>query len=299
MLESVISELCIENKLLVDYLLSDLTGSTFGKEWFVLFGTLLGGIISVSITFIQNKFEKSRFDKKIEHDHKMMLSDKDISLRKEIYLDSLEAISTAVNSIAGIANNNPDNNIDLKGEFPVSAYRRVELVAGVEVIKKSNICSEAIIKSIFELSLIKGKLNGLIMERDSNNSLFNQSLEYMKDNTNEMTEARKCKDFNEVLWNNLKENADKFSADMDRCLKKVDDLNSKIEASHLVLVRESAESVKLIEPLVSELVIAMRCELHANDDNDITSIKELISQSNKVGAEEISKFIERLPSLIE
>lgn len=235
----------------------------------LIWGAFIATVSSVVVMHYSNKASMNRMIKQLQHDSSVRDRERSMNLRKEIYLDAAEAITSMHNSLANMTKLEA-NNDELSASFNMSALviAKVNVVGGNELVRNINAFSYKASEYFLELFYIRGKLliikNEIEQYQNIVNKLFNdqdQLLEIMKQlNLEGNTDDHK--------WGYINTTRD-FNRNT------IEEYTEKINECTIKLLEENKEFTELcyakyfeISPLIPELVFAVRDELELSVDRD-------------------------------
>lgn len=260
-----------------------------GKVPGTFWGVVLGSLLSLAGVHLSNRAAERRQSSQLDHDREMRRQERDLSLRKDVYLAAADAMQSAVVFIGKLSNPNISLEEQSKAYFEkIPALAKVQIIGKTETIKAVLEFSSALSVSGLQLmskrlpldiaknrlELLNIKATGFEKERD-------RWLEEMK----KYNVAGKPDD---RLWTSLKSNFD-FEESRAR------DLRARIGIETLALF---SQQMQFIEECVTHsqtclsrfvpAVIAMRSELGIPTDAMVyTELVHSMSISQKAAVGEV------------
>ena len=132
-------------------------------------GVIIGSIISLGGVYLTNRASDKRLTKQFTHEREQKTKDREMELRKEIFLAAADAISVGLNSVARFSNLDISND-KVTGTFvkKLPAIAKVHVIATMDTIKAlTNFTGELnaiyfrLFAKRFQLMALKTKLTTL------------------------------------------------------------------------------------------------------------------------------------------
>lgn len=225
-------------------------------------GVLAGSFFSLGGVWITNLTAARNLRRQHDHDRAMRNRDREMTLRKDIYLGAVEAIAAGYYCVAKFADFKSEGDA-LTATFieKAPALAKVNIVAGPSVLRAIT-TAEAELNAAF-MRLWKARVAGTVAKRDhvllsrrleSNISMQTRAVEMLnEENLKGRPDAIRCQ--------GIQANFDFASAEIDRDLPVQRQLESKIQSEQLrVSGLVTLEMVHLIESFVPA-VFTVRSEL--------------------------------------
>lgn len=233
--------------------------------WGVVFGSFFT-ILSVWLTTRSNRLMlKDQF----EHDRLVKSAERELMLKKDIYLDTAEAVSAAISSLSNFANLDTLNDKVMETYIQKSpVLAKVHVVATLQTVDSlSNLLDEHR-KQVFDLWSVRHKLNaqkGAISNLDNLVARFQKeveiTLELIKQfNTSGAVDQKK--------WDRLQANAEFEIKRVDDGLKQRDELRRILAGEHVAFIAACARASNAVSKHIVPLVKAIRQELEVPLDLD-------------------------------
>lgn len=260
-------------------------------------GVVVGSFLSLGGVVVSNRANDRRLRQQLAHDRELKNRERELSLRKDIYLAAAEAIATGINSIGSFAN------LDISNDKLTAAYiDKSPSIAKVHVIAQKD-TTRAIVKLVGELgaaylrlfarrlpllaekqriAVIKDQMDAFGRERD-------RMLELMKQhNLSGEKDSRK--------WDILEKNFNFEQQRIDDAIKEYDDLTSFMYSKQINLMTECINETTKLSRLIVPVLVAVRAELEMplDEASYVTVIEESILHQKSAVAE----FIEQVQSSV-
>jgi hypothetical protein len=219
-----------------------------------LVGVFVGGLVSYLTIRNENKIQRS------------------IEIKKAIYFEASESIARMRATLASMAT------IDLKTISAdinqINGLQKIDLIAGIELIEKLNICSHYYQTALQEMIFDK-------LEIDT----INQNAKYALDRHSEYLELMKMGS----------QDLDSLNKKMDDCLDYHSKIIDDLPAKQLQLSEKSIRHTAKFGTLLSDCIPIMRKDIeHSFNAADKNSYQQLIETSNQKSLESGMGFLENL-----
>ena len=256
-------------------------------------GVVVGSFLSLGGVVVSNRANDRRLRQQLAHDRELKNRERELSLRKDIYLAAAEAIATGLNSIGSFAN------LDISNDKLTAAYvDKSPSIAMVHIIAKTD-TTKAVAKLVGELeaaylrlfarrlpqlaekqqiAFIKNQTDAFGRERD-------RMLELMKQyNLSGENDPRK--------WEILEENFNFEQKRIDNAVEEHDRLASYMYSKQIDLMSECINETTKLSRLIAPVLTAVRTELEMPFDEAsyVAVIEENILHQKSVVAEFIKQI---------
>ncbi len=260
-------------------------------------GVVIGSFFSLGGVVASNRANDRRLRQQLTHDRELKNRERELSLRKDIYLAAAEAIATGINSLGAFAN------LDIPNDKLTTAYiDKSPSIAKVHVIAQKD-TTKAVVKLVGELgtaylrlfarrlpllaekqriAFIKDQINAFGRERD-------RMLELMKQyNISGEKDPRK--------WDILDKNFKFEQKRIEDAIKEHDGLTSGMNSKQIELMTECINETTKLSRLIAPVLAAVRTELEMplDEASYVAVIEESILQQKSAFAE----FIKQVQSSI-
>ena len=117
-----------------------------------LWGVFVGAFFSLAAVALTNRASNQRLRAQFNHEQKQKTQDREMALRKEVYLDAAEAVAAGMNTIGRFAN------LDLPNDQVANTYtEKAPAIAKVHVIARAETL-QALVRFTSELGALFPKL---------------------------------------------------------------------------------------------------------------------------------------------
>jgi len=261
-------------------------------------GVAVGSLLSLGGVVISNRANDRRLRQQFAHDRELRNRERELSLRKDIYLTAAEAIATGINSLGNFAN------LDIPNDKLTAAYvDKSTSIAKVHVIAQKD-TAKAIATLTGELgaaylrlfakrfpllaekqriAVLEGQMNAFGRERD-------RMLELMKQhNLSGVNDKRKW----DIIEKNFKFEQQRIAT----TIKESDDLAAVLYAKQVALMTDCINETTRLSRLIVPALVAVRMELEMPLDEAgyVTVIEESIKHQEAA----VAAFIRQVqPSVV-
>lgn len=225
-------------------------------------GVVFGSFFSIVGVWLTNRASTARLQVQFQHERLLKTKERELALKKDIYLDAAEAVSVALASITRLGN------LDLPNDKVMEEYaRKSPAFAKVQVVGEMDVV-DALLDFTGELGEILLKLwvrrHQLMAEKNQMSILDSQLTEYRKE-ADRYLEMMKQYNLNAAVdakrWSVLQDNFDfeqKRSVDGNRARQT---LAQRLAVRHLEFLSECSIVTTSMQALVLPLLLAVRKEL--------------------------------------
>ena len=262
-----------------------------GKVPGTFWGVVLGSVLSLAGVHFSNRAAERRQSSQLDHDREMRRQERDLSLRKDVYLAASDNMQSAVVLIGKLSNLNISIEEQSKTYFEkMPEIGKVQLISQMDTIKAVLEFSSALSASVLQilskripLDIAKRQLESLRVQVDGFEKERDRWLEEMKKyNVTGKSDDR--------LWTILKGN---FNFEESR----IQEFRARIGIETLALF---SRQMQFIEECVTHsqtfpgrlvpAVIAMRSELGI--PTDVSAYKELVHSLSTSRKAAVSEFLD-------
>lgn len=255
-------------------------------------GVVFGSFFSIAGVAISNRASDRRLRAQFNHEREQKTKDREMALRRDIYLSAAEAIDAGINAISRFAN------FDMPNDQVTTAYtEKAPAISKVHVIARTD--------TVQALATFTGQLGTLFLtlfakrlellgERTAIDNLENQIAELGKER-DRILEIMKQHNIDGIIdmrrWNTLQENFEVEQKRIKEAIEQRDKLFNSFVPKHLEFLREcSSHSAKLGHALIPVLS-AVRAELELPLDE--LAYRQVVEAGLAMQQEAIDTFIQR------
>lgn len=254
--------------------------------WGVVFGSLLslGGVA------LTNRASDRRLRAQFEHERMQKAKEREMALRKEVFLAAAEAVAAGMNAISRFSN------LDLPNDQITSDYiEKSPAIAKVHVIAKAETI-QAMVSFTGELGALFLKLIAkrfeLMGDRSAIALIDSQVADFGKER-DRILELIKQQNIEGVVgdrrWNVLQGNFDFERKRINEALTRRAQLVETLQPKHLEFMRDCVHHTSVLGRLLVPALSAIRAELELPFDDD--SYQKLVSESMARQQQAIDEFI--------
>lgn len=261
-------------------------------------GVLAGSFFSLLGIWLTNRASDKRLVSQLNHDRQVKSNEREMVLKKEIYLSAAEAISAGINTIGSFANFAiPDDSITKPYSDKSPAIAKVHIIAGSETVTAlSNFMNELasvfltllaerakISKDKYAIDILRKSIDDFSKKRDG-------TLEMMKQYNLEGIQ-------NPQKWNVLQQNYDFEANSIQTAINQMSDLQKVFFIKQLNFMRLCIEHTQKMNGLIMPLLVAVRRELDLPLDEYAykLAIEDGIAKQRKA----IERFVDEFSHLIQ
>ena len=260
-------------------------------------GVFIGSFFALGGVMLSNRASDRRLRAQFEYERELRNRDRELALRKDIYLAATEAISAGLESVAKMA----DLEIPTK-EISEGYLKRAPAIAKIHVIGNEETL-KAVINISSELSKTFMQLNvkrGLLLSKKQEIANLDELIAKFGQDRDRMTELMKQYNLqglaDERLWKTIEANL-KFEAErFDRTLEQKTNLLGALIADQLNLAKECVKELNGLSRLLVSVVVAVRKELEIPIDGK--NYERMIEESVAKLTDNVTQFLEQIRTLV-
>lgn len=253
-------------------------------------GVVVGSFFSILGVALTNRASDRRLRTQFSHERELKTKDREMMLKKEIYLAATEAIAAGTNAIGRFAN------LDLKNDQITEEYiEKAPAISKVHVIAKIKTV-QAIVNLTGELGatflLLFSKRFKLMAELSQIRSLESQMAEFGKER-DLILEMIKQYNIEGIIddrrWQVLQGNFDFEQKKVNDALTRYTDLGKSLFPKQLEFMRECISETARLGALLIPALIAVREELELPFDED--AYRQVVEQGISKQEQAVDAFI--------
>jgi hypothetical protein len=256
-------------------------------------GVLAGSALSLGGVLLQNRATEKRLRSQFLHEHELRRRDRELALRKDVYLDVAEAISIAISTITNFANFDIPND-DVMGKYreKVGTVAKVQVIGTEATLKSLSSFMGAVNSAIFQLTpirvgLVRKKQEIATLDVQINKGLQEQGrwLEMLKQYNLEGK-------IDPPKWNAIESNYKFETGRLDELTKNRHESLKSLQVEQLAFLGQCVEESLKVIPFLPSLISAVRVEL------DIPISEPAIANIFGANAEQLRTLFEDLQEKI-
>lgn len=225
-------------------------------------GVIVGATFPLAGVWMTNRASEKRLAAQFAHDRELKTEEREMALKKEVYLSAAEAISTGISVLANFAN------FEMHDEAVVKPYTekspviaKVHIIGSLETIKALN----AFVSELSSIFLIlfseRAKISKYKIERD----IVLRNIEYyskLREGTLEMMKQSNLEhEQDQNKWNVLQSNYQYEAGYIDKAVAEHGLLNKQFCQKQLAFMKTCIDYSQQINALVPPMLRAVREEL--------------------------------------
>ena len=260
-------------------------------------GVVVGSFLSLGGVVVSNRANDRRLRQQLAHDRELKNRERELSLRKDIYLAAAETIATGINSVGSFAN------LDIPDAKLMAAYvDKSPSIAKVHIIAKTD-TTKAVAKLVGELgaaylrlfarrlpllaekkqiAFIKDQMDAFGRERDRMLELMRQH------NLSGEKDSRK--------WEIIENNFNFEQQRIDNAIKEHDGLASDMYSKQIDLMSECINETTKLSRLIAPVLATVRMELEMPFDE--ASYVAVIEESILHQKSAVAEFIKQVQTSV-
>ena len=269
------------------------------KDFLLFINSNFQWIIGIAIGAILTHLFGARILKKqLNHDSIEKDKERKLSIKKELYLETVEILAKTNSYLGSLVNANlKDTNISNGLQDLFISLSKITLIADKETVKVATDLSTEYQKLMFKLMKKLKSLSEIKSSLDIERNLFDKSqkeldrvLMLMKENNESVTGSTE-------RINRLNRTFDFEYKNSQGYNNNINKLNKQHTREQLVFIKDLIEDIKKLSPLTTNLFYNFRRELEI--DTDIQYFNDILNQQEKIVIEEQQKFMDYLENLIK
>ena len=262
-----------------------------------VWGVIIGALSALCSVALTNRAHDHRLKKQFEHEREVKNRDREMALRKEVYLGAAEAVSAGLIAVGQFSN------LEIEHEKLLETYlakapliSKTSIIAKEETIRAVAIFSGELVATFMRLTLKRAPLLQESKEIVSLKTMVDtflggqtQILEHMAQyNLEGLHDQRK--------WELLQSNFDFEKRRIDEASKKADELSARLFSQQLKFMEECIEEGSRVSRLLVPVIVSIRKELDLPIDENVYGIiiEEQIAKQTAV----IREFRQEAHSLV-
>lgn len=262
-----------------------------------LWGVVLGSFFSLAGVALTNRASDKRLLAQFQHEQKQKTIDREMALRKEVYLAAAEAIAAGTNVVSQLVN------LDLPNDKLIADYAaKAPAIAKAHIIAKTK-TMQTLANFTGELGVIYLKLSAkryeLMIEKTQIAVLDNQTAESLKAqnrNLEMITQYNIDGVVDDRLRQTLQRNFEFRQKRIDEAIAHRDGLGRSLYVKQLEFMRECALDTMRLGRLVVPVLSALREELQLPFDEE--SYRQILEDGLSKQKFAIDEFIQKFTGVI-
>jgi len=227
-----------------------------------LWGFLIGSLLTVLGVILTNAANTKRLRLQHEHEWRLESKERDLNLRRDIYLAAMEAIATSVATIGRFSNLNiPSDDLELILTDKSPAFSRVSIVGQEATIQAVANFSRELTGTFLRLSAKREKLSWLMQRLASVEQKIAQVLQAQEHTQAQLDACRIAEPRDESAQDTLEKTLTLQQQRLEALRAEEMELTKQTFPGQMSLVRDSIVESAALERLLVPLISLIRAEL--------------------------------------
>jgi hypothetical protein len=267
-----------------------------GKIPATFWGVVIGSFFSLGGIVIANRANDRRLREQLRHDREMRNRDRELSLRKDVYLSAAEAVSTGITGISRFANLEiADNKLTEAYIDKSPAIAKVHVIANKRTAESlTNLLGElgaAYLRLLAKRIPLVGLRNQILFHQQQVNS-FSQERDHMVELMKQFAlDGTTDKHRWEVIDGNFRLQQNRIA----EASKQIATLSAELSVKVLQLAKECIDETNRMSRLTVPVIASARAELEMPIDEQ--AYAEIVEQSIKKQEANMRAFMENIRSV--
>lgn len=267
-----------------------------------LLGAIIAGLFALSVSILTlvftNRGHNQRLQTQLDHDRNLKNREREMALRKDIYLAATEAAAAGLQAIGRFSNLDiPHDKLTEKFLEKVPSITKVYIIANEETVKAVLNFSIELNAALLRLSM---KRFQLVAQKQRIEFLRAQAV-MCQNETARTFELQKQYNLEGLVdprkWDVLQRNFESERARGERVGQEADILNASLIPQQLQFTEEVSNETITLGHLLTPPLFSIRKELDLPIDE--TEFRKIFEEANTKVAEDLKKFMRELRSLID
>ena len=238
--------------------LAELLGAIPATLW----GFIVGSFLTVLGVVMTNAANTRRLRMQHEHEWKLESKERDLNLRRDVYMAAMEAIATSVATVGRVGNLNiPTDELELILTDKSPAFSRVSIVGQEATIQTMATFSSELTGTFLRLSAKREKLGWLMQRSAVVEEKIAQVLEEQELTQAELDACRIAEPRDESTENVLEKTLTLQQQRLEALRAEEKELMKQTFPAQMSLVRDSVAESAALERLLVPLISLIRAEL--------------------------------------
>ena len=251
------------------------------------------GKITNEIESVKADYAEVLEELRSENQLKLAAIEREKTIKKEVYMDAVEAITRTQNMVVSFANLTlDDQSITSPLASDAGKIAKVQVVGSKDTVKAVTRFMAAVGTTTLNLTLDRSELmqrkNSIEISerfRDKASQELERYIELMKN-------LNLAGNLDSDVWNTINQNIEFEQEVRDRNQSEIDDLYEKQTAEHLAFAKKCMDSFFEISELLPDAILSVRDELELDISNE--EYLDIFNSNMAVGKEAFAGFLERV-----
>jgi hypothetical protein len=260
---------------------------------------LFGSFFSIFGVWLTNRSSEVRLENQFKHDRLVKSTERELALKKDIYLDTAEAVSAAISSLLNFANLDTLNDKVTERYFEKSpVLAKVHVVGTMQTVDSLANLTDEYRQQSFDLWVVRHQL---IAQKSAIENLDISVARFQKevDITLELIKQFNTSNANDQQrWDKLQKNVEFEMDRVDGRLKQRGELVKKLAGEHAAFIADCSLAAVAVSKHVVPLVNAIRQELELpfNLDGYQARVDQSLLRQTKDSDQYLAKVFPPYPS---
>jgi len=261
-------------------------------------GVVVGSFFTITGVLLTNRSNTNRLRIQLDHDREIKKEERELTLRKEIYLAADEAISSGIQMIGSIANLNVSYD-KLMESFSekAPAIAKVNVIANEDTIKALTAFMEELTSGLLRLSHQRIKLGAAQQKTINIQKLIDQASNERDRMVALMKEYNLTGSSDKHQWAIIQNNFEFKQKRIDELLEEKSRFDFELFSAQMQVAQESHAEIVVLANLLTPVIKSVRTELELPFNE--ASYAQVIESSQKKQTAYINQFITELTKDVE
>jgi len=261
-------------------------------------GVLAGSFFSTLGVWLTNRSSDKRLLKQFEYDRDLKSKERELALKKDVYLAAAEAVSQGIAVIGNFANfEMPDEAVVKPYSEKSSVIAKVHVIGSFDAIKALNNFTNELSAIYFKLFTERARIFKDKVERDlvfKNIELYARQ----RDGTLELMKQFNLEGSKDPQKWGVLQNSYQFEADSaQQCITQHGALSKQFSQKQLVFMKQCVEYSQKVSVLIPPLLLAVRNELDLPLDEK--AYQETVNAGISRQREAVNQFVKECADVFE
>lgn len=225
-------------------------------------GVVVGSFFSILAVWLTSRDSTARLLKQFENERLVKNHDRELGMKKEIYLDAAEAISAAISTIASLSNLDiPNNEVIERYSSKSAAIAKAHVVGTAETIELLLEFTGEYSAQILKLFAVRHKLLAVRSQIAMQDARINAFQNEINSVLEKMKQFNQNVEVNQQKWEALIRNADFEQTRLDDAIQNRQKVEEQLNAQHREFIVGCSSASLGLSSRVAPLLSAVRKEL--------------------------------------
>ena len=236
--------------------------------------TLIGVLYTVHKSFTQQRTQ-------LKHDAKERERERQMNLRRGVYLPAIANLSSNLSSILSMANLELPNEQVINSKENAQELSQIQIVGRDAVVQAVNRYSLELTEALLKLFIERAKLLDLKNSLELANEYMDRSLTKQSEYIEMMTQFNLQGSTDHALWNRIDRQAQFYNEQVEKYRNERNEVSECLRRQHIDFFEVCAKRLTKVSDLVPPIVFAIREELDLPLDRE-TFLKDHSESVNRI-----------------